>query len=288
MPIQELINPTKPEGQLLQVEDRKIFVITQGSGGVPLIFLNCGPLGSGGWLDFKYQLQYFGDRMTVYPDLPQFGDSSKEPFNEPNWSYYAKYIVGMMDQLGIEQADFAGSSAGGSTALAIAANYPGRARRIIMSGAQPTVEVPEEPEEHKGWGGPGGWMAGFYDEVGPTREKLLRIMEGAEFYDPKMIPEERIQERLQRAIDVKELATTPNARGFREDLTDKLPTISAPCLFFWGKQDEFVPLAYVLRMARTVQYGEVHIMHKASHHLFVERAHDYALVAHAFLDADLA
>jgi len=280
-----LVNPVKPEGQMIKVEDREIFVITQNSGGIPLIFLNCGPLGSGGWLDFKYVLPYFQDRMTVFPDLPQYGDSSKEPFNEPNWSYFAKYIVGMMDALGIEQADFAGSSAGGSTALAIAANYPGRARRIVLSGAQPTVDVPEEPEEHKGWAGQ--WMKDFYTGEGPTREKLLYVMEGAEFYDPDKIPEERIQERLERAVATADLAQTPNSRGFREDLTEKLPTISAPCLFLWGRKDEFVPLTYVQRMADTVQYGEVHIMPRASHHLFVERPQDYSMIVRAFLDAPL-
>jgi 2-hydroxy-6-oxonona-2,4-dienedioate hydrolase len=277
----------KPEGKLFEIYDRKIFAITQNEHitGTPLIFLNCGPLGSGGWMDFKYVLPYFQDRMTVFPDLPEFGDSSKEPFSEPNWSYYAKYIAGMMDELGIEQADFAGSSAGGSTALALAANYPNRVRRIVMSGAQPTIEVPEESEEHKGWGGQ--WMKDFYNGEGPTREKVLRVIKGAEFYDDSRIPEERIQERLRRAIETQELATTPNGRGRREGLTDKLPGISAPCLFLWGRQDEFVPLTYVQRMADTVQYGEVHVMAKASHHLFVERPRDYSLIVRSFLDAEL-
>lgn len=275
-----------PEGKLIPVGEQEIFVIEQGEGGMPLIFLNAGPLGSGGWLDFSSQLPYFQDRKTVFPDLVHYGKSSKVPFNEPNWSYQARHIVGMMDALGIEKADFAGSSVGGSVALALAADYPERAHRIILSGSQPTIDVPEEPEEHKGWGAQ--WMPDFYSGEGPTREKLLRVMKGAEWYDETRIPESRIQARLAGAIESKELAVMPGARGIREDLTEKLPKVAAPCLFFWGKQDEFVPLAYVLRMSRTVQYGDVHIMHKASHHLFVERARDYALVARAFLDADLA
>ncbi len=275
----------RPQDKLIPVGDQQISVIEVGSGGIPIIFLHGGPLGGSSWLDFSPVLPYFTDRKCVFIDLPQYGNSSKVPFNEPNWSYYARHIVGAMDAIGIDKADFAGSSAGGSAALATAANFPDRVRRIILSGAQPTVEVPEEPEEHKGWGGQ--WMKDFYSGEGPTHEKVLRVMTGAEWYDASKIPPERIAARLAGAIETQELATTPGARGWREDLTDKLPTISAPCLFFWGRQDEFVPLTYVQRMADTVQHGDVHVMHKASHHMFAERPKDYSLIVRAFLEQDL-
>src|SRR5688572_2816879 len=116
----------RPEDRLITVGDAQISIIERGSGGVPLIFLHGGGPGGDSWLDYSPVLEYFTDRRVIFLDLPQYGGSSKEPFDEPSWTYYGRHIVGAMDVLGIEKADCAGSSTGGGAALAAAANSPGR------------------------------------------------------------------------------------------------------------------------------------------------------------------
>ena len=274
----------RPEDTLIPVGNRKISVIERGEGGHPLIFIHGGGPGGNSWLDFSPNLEYFGDRKVIFLDLPQYGGSSKEPFDEPNWSFHARHIVGAMDALGLDKADFAAGSVGGSAVLAAAANYPDRVRRLCVSGSQPTF-THETILEHQYTMG-SRFVTPFY-EGGPTLEKTRTLIVEAEWYDPATLPPERIQARYEGALEQLPLNATPGSRGQREDLTDKLPQIQAPSLFFWGAEDPFLTAEYAVALSRMVRYGEVHVMGKISHHLYAERPKDYSLVLHAFLDADL-
>ena len=137
----------RPQDKLIPVGDRTISVIERGEGGQPLIFLHGGGPGGNSWLDFSPVLEYFPDRRAIFLDLPQYGGSSKEPIVGQNWSYHAKYIVGTMDALGIDKADFAGGSVGCTAALAVAANYPERVRRLVSAAASPPQNT--RPSEHQ-------------------------------------------------------------------------------------------------------------------------------------------
>lgn len=275
----------RPEDTLLDVYDRKISVIVRGEGGIPLIFLHGGGPGGNSWLDFSPILEYFGDRKTIFLDLPQYGGSSKEPIVGPSWSFHAKHIVGAMDALGIDQADICGGSVGGSAALAVAINYPDRVRRLVVSGSQPTVKHEALKEQHYMIGGK--LTAPLWADGDPTYEKVKTLLEDAEWYDTSKLPEERIQARLKGLLEQKPLQGVAGVRGEREDLSDKLSQVKAPTLFFYGAQDPFFDAEYPVALSNMVQYGDVHIMHKSSHHLFVERPKDFALVLHSFLDAYL-
>lgn len=275
----------KPQETLIPVGDRTISVIERGEGGVPLIFLHGGGPGGNSWLDFSPVLEYFTDRKTVFLDLPQYGGSSREPYSGPTWSFHAKHIIAVMDQLGIEQADFACSSVGGSAALATAAFYPDRVRRLVCSGSQPTMKHPAILEHQYQAGTT--FLTPFWADDGPTMESTKQLIIDAEWYDPATIPPERIKARYEGSLLTKELNGIPGARGEREDLTDKLSQVAAPTMFFYGAQDPFLDAEYAVALSNMVQYGDVHIMHKASHHLFVERPKDFALVLHSFLDAYL-
>jgi 2-hydroxy-6-oxonona-2,4-dienedioate hydrolase len=275
----------RPEDTLIPVHDRTISIIERGSGGVPLIFIHGGGPGGDSWLDFSPLLEYFGDRRTIFLDMPQYGGSSKEPIVGPVWSYHARYIVGTMDALGIDKADICGGSVGGSAALAVAINYPDRVRRLVVSGSQPTFTHPTIREHQYTIGGK--LTAPLWADGDPTYDKVKTLLLDAEWYDPAKLPEERIQARLKGLLEQKELQGVPGVRGEREDLTDRLSQVKAPTLFFYGAQDPFLDAEYAVALSNMVQYGDVHIMNRASHHLFVERPKDFALVLHSFLDAYL-
>jgi pimeloyl-ACP methyl ester carboxylesterase len=275
----------RPEDKLISVGDAQLSIIERGSGGVPLLFVHGGGPGGDSWLDFSPVLEYFRDRRVIFLDLPQHGGSSKEPFDEPRWSYHGRHIVGALDALGIDRADLAGSSTGGQAAIAAAANHPGRLRRISCSGTQFSPTHPLITEEQKAIDAK--WVDPYFAGEGPTYEKTKVLIEGLEWYDPATLPLERIQARQDGVMKLMDLMAIPGARGQREDLTDKLPLVSSPTLFLFGAQDPFLSAEYAIAMSRAVQYGDVHIMNKASHHLFAERPKDYALVLRSFLDADL-
>jgi 2-hydroxy-6-oxonona-2,4-dienedioate hydrolase len=275
----------RPEETLLPVYDRTISVIERGAGGVPLIFIHGGGPGGDSWLDFSPVLEYFGDRRVVFLDLPQYGGSSKEPIVGPYLSYHAKYIVGAMDAIDIDRADFCAGSTGSLAELVVAVNYPDRVRRLVVSGAQP---VPVHPtiRDHQYTIGD-KLTAPLWANGDPTYDVMRTLILDAEWYDPATLPEERIQVRLKGLLDQKHLEGVPGVRGEPEDVADRLSEVGAPTLFFYGGEDPFLDGEYAMALSRIVQHGDVHIMAKASHHLFAERPRDFALILHSFLDADL-
>jgi pimeloyl-ACP methyl ester carboxylesterase len=272
----------RPEETLIPVYDRTISVIERGSGGTPLIFIHGGGPGGDSWLDFSPILEYFDDRRVVFLDLPQFGGSSKEPIVGPIWSYYAKYIAGTMDALGIDRADFTAGSTGATACLALAINHPDRVRRMSCTGCQPTPKHEAIRESQYTIGDKLTdplWASGD-----PTFEIMRTLIIDAEWYDPATLPEERIQARLDGLLAQKDLQNVAGIRGESEDISGKLSQISAPTLFFWGAHDPFLDPEYAVALSRMVQDGNVHVLSKASHHLFAERPREFALVLRSFLD----
>lgn len=74
---------------------------------------------------------FAGDFDMIRPDLRGFGGSELPP---GSYSMMAD-IVGLLDHLGIEQAQVIGCSMGGTVALDIALEHPERVTRLILVGS---------------------------------------------------------------------------------------------------------------------------------------------------------
>src|SRR3546814_3615828 len=57
---------------------------------------------------------------------------------------HARMMVGLMDALGVERADFVCNSWGGTIALCLAAHYPDRVRSLVITGSMPVFYGPLE------------------------------------------------------------------------------------------------------------------------------------------------
>lgn len=81
-------------------------------------------------------LEVLAETRTVYaPDLMGMGDSAPPPFDDddpPEISYYADAVARFLDQVGVEQCDFYGSSLGGRVAVDLAVSQPERVHRLML------------------------------------------------------------------------------------------------------------------------------------------------------------
>jgi pimeloyl-ACP methyl ester carboxylesterase len=254
--------------------------------GFPTIFLHGGGPGCSSWTDFGPVIPYFeGTRRLLFVDMLQYGQSSKVGADGPLWAWHAKHIVAMMDAKGVEKADFVCSSIGGSAALAVAAYYPDRVRKVVLTGSAPMKRGAQPASEELGVLGSTAWARYFADE-GPTWEKCREIMATLEWYDASKIPDSTVDLRFKQSTDpgILELGPTRERRGFPEDLEEDLKKVTAPVLFMWARYDPFVVPAYAQMLADTVVNGDVYVMDHASHHLEEELPADYSAIVLAFLN----
>jgi 2-hydroxy-6-oxonona-2,4-dienedioate hydrolase len=278
----------QPEGRLVPAGEHEMFVVERGDpSGEPVIFLHGGP-GVSGWTNFGPTMPFVqgsGRRLLVV-DMLQYGRSSKPAFSGPQWAWHARYVVQMMDSLGLERADFVCNSTGGSVALCLAADFPGRARKLVITGSTPMARGAAPASEEFQLAGRTA-MASYLGGEGPTWEKARGVMATFEWYDESRIPDAAVALRLQESLrpDLLALGASRDRRGTPEDLEEKLRLIEAPILFLWGRHDPFVVAqTYPVLLAETVQNGDVYLMDDVGHHPSEERPAAYAPIVLGFLD----
>ncbi|NRH31449.1 alpha/beta hydrolase [Rhodococcus sp. MS13] len=255
--------------------------------GDPTIFLHGGGPGCTAWSDFGPVAPLFAsDRRAILVDLLQYGRSDKCTITGPMWDFHAAKMVALIDELGIERADFVCNSWGGTIALNLAAKYPERVRSLVITGSMPVFYGPLAPLPEDGRRGRNARDV-YYGGTGPTLEKLRTLITSLEWFDGSKLPAETLQMRYEQSLDPEEMALAASAdspRGDWQDLTAELSQIQAPTLFAWGMHDAFLTPDYPLMLARMIPHGHLYIMDKASHHLQEERPYDYYSVVSGFLD----
>ncbi len=285
MPIAPLSGP-QPEGRKVAVFDETINLIELGDpNGKPIVFLHGGGPGGNAWTDFGMIVPFFQDRRIIMPDLLGWGLSSKNPTTEPTWSRQSRHLNELFNQLGVENADFARSSQGGTASLTLAAEYPNRVRRTVISGSQPTFDVHSESPA------PGRAQAliqDLYAGDGPDWAKSRALMAGLEWHDESRIPDETVDLRLKQTLlpDTMAVWGDRSIRGERQDIGEMLPKIEAPVLMLWGKFDPFLNLEYAVWLCRQLKNSDVYIMDKASHHGEEEWPADYTAIIKAFFERE--
>ncbi|EDY58923.1 alpha/beta hydrolase [Streptomyces sviceus ATCC 29083] len=134
-----------------KVNGLEMYYETHGTGpgqGRPLVLLHGGALTVG--LTFSAVLPALAaDRPVVAPELQGHGHTA-DTDREMTVPYLAADVVGLLDELGIRQADFLGFSLGGLVALEIAVRHPERVGRLALAatmytqdGVHDDVRVPD-------------------------------------------------------------------------------------------------------------------------------------------------
>jgi pimeloyl-ACP methyl ester carboxylesterase len=199
-------------------------------------------------------------------DLPGFGESDPPP-KAWNAGDYARFVTEFLDELGIESAHLVGHSHGGRVAIVLATDERERVERLLLvdaAGIRPKRT----------------WR--YRRRVAVA--KLGRVV--AAVGGP---PGKRLQERMRARVASRDyLEASETMRGtFRaviaEDLTDRLPRISAPTLLVWGDRDEDTPLWMAHRMEELIPDAGLVVLEGAGHYSYADSPGRFAAVARRFL-----
>jgi pimeloyl-ACP methyl ester carboxylesterase len=188
------------------------------------------------------------------PDLPGFGSSSKPATGGFNARWYSDIMLGLMDELDIEDAHFVGNSMGGRIALEAALLAPGRVRALgllcpavawVKRGFHPIVRL-------------------LRPEFGFLPHAFSRGMVAAHFWS--LLCDRDVLDPALGDLMVDEFRRiyhTPGARyAFlscarniylerpfgRGGFYPRLAELHTPALFIWGSHDPLVPAAFERRV----------------------------------------
>ena len=246
----------------------RTFYLEAGSG-PPVILLHGLGATNASMLTTLWELS--GDRRVIAPDLPGFGGSGK-PIRSYDATFYAEWIIDLLDQLGIDRADFIGNSMGGRVAIEAALCTPERVDRLVLLAPSPAFIKKRQ----------------FTDIVKFLRPELALI--------PLPLPRKQVLRGLKRmfsrpdrledawyeaAVDeFQRVFSTPRGRiaffsaarqiyleephgevGF----WDRLKGLERPALFVWGERDMLVPPGFARHVERALPGVESVILEDCGH-----------------------
>ncbi len=117
-----------PHGQML------VHVQGAGESRPPLLILEAPTT-----LNARRWQQALGDRGTIVPELPGFGES--DPLSEPTLEAAADALAAMLDELAVEEADLLALDFATPLGAVMAARHPDRVRKVAFDGA---FDLPDE------------------------------------------------------------------------------------------------------------------------------------------------
>lgn len=198
-------------------------------------------------------------------DMFGHGYSSKPRFGEYTIDGQARYIMRLLDRLGIGRATIVGSSYGGAVAATCALDYPERVKKLILVGAVNN----NEPLNFKLMRVFGARLVG--DVVSPLligSRRLLR-MRMKRVYDRHawVLDEKRVDARhLPLRTAGAQRAIIRTVRGWdAERISRDAHLISQPTLLLWGDNDPEIPLGDAERLHAQVRGSRLIVFRNCGH-----------------------
>lgn len=273
--------------QTVLAGDREVFLAETGTGPAVVLLHGGGP-GASGVANYSANIDALAERFRVIvPDLPGYGRSSKGSSNGIDQSdpfgSLAGAVRGVLDALGLDRAHLVGNSYGGSAALRLALDSPGRVDRLVLMGPGGigTTRALPTPGLNR--------LLSYYPN--PSRAKLEEFIREYLVHDGASVPDAAIEARYQASIDPEVVANPPLRRPkslrtlWRMDLTrdPRLRGLATRTLVLWGVNDKVNRPAGGPRLATTMPNCDLLMVAGTGHWVQWERAELFNRVVTDFL-----
>lgn len=252
--------------------------------GFPLMLIHGSGPGVTAWANWRLVLPGLAlQRRVIAPDMLGFGYSERPEQPDYRRDVWVEHAIGVLDALGIEQADLVGNSFGGGIALAMAIKYPHRVRRLVLMGSV-GVSFPLTRGLDDVWG------------YQPSFETMRRLMDTFA-YDRKLVTDELAELRYQASIrpgfqeSFAQMFPAPRQRwidGLASNEAD-IRALGHETLIIHGREDQVIPLSASLQLAELIPNAQLHVYGHCGHWTQIEHAGRFARLVEDFLnEADSA
>lgn len=246
--------------------------------GFPALFIHGSGPGVSAWANWRLVMPVLSERLRlIAPDMAGFGFSERPAGIKYDLETWVAQAIGLLDALGLEQADVVGNSFGGALALAMAIRHPQRVRRLVLMGS---VGVPFDITEGLDavWG------------YTPSFENMRRIMDYFA-WDRSLVNDELAELRYRASIrpgfqeSFAAMFPAPRQRwvdalASRED---DIRALQHETLIVHGRDDRVIPLLTSLTLAEWIDRSQLHVYGRCGHWTQIEHAGRFAKLVGDFL-----
>jgi 4,5:9,10-diseco-3-hydroxy-5,9,17-trioxoandrosta-1(10),2-diene-4-oate hydrolase len=278
---------TPVQHRSVAVGPRQIHFNEFGSGPAVLMLHGGGP-GASGLSNYVRNIGALARHFRVLvPDLPGYGQSSKQVDAADPFGDQAAAMRGLLDALDVESAHVVGNSLGGACALRLALDAPQRVGRLVLMGpggiglsqGQPTDGLKR--------------LLGYYAGEGPSFDKLRTFICQDLVFDASQVSDAVLQERYAASIDPEVVANPPlrapkDIDAFKrlDFLLDaRLPSLAHPTLVMWGAQDRVNPPAGAAALQQRLPACDTVLFSRTGHWVQWERAAEFNAFVTGFLQS---
>lgn len=217
------------------------------------------------------------DRRVVALDLPGFGLSSGMPEDDYRSEAYGRFVVALLDQLGIQRCVLVGYGFAGEVAWQTAYAHPERVGRLVLITPR---GYPSDPwkrsldEQLLRWS-PAAWL-GRITRSRAVVERGLRDR----FTNPELVDDALVDRYTELPLHEGNRRAQMLRRAQDRDggQTERIHTLQAPTLILWGENDRQAPAQQAFWFERDIAGSKALLLSQVGH-LPLEEAPDRTLSA---------
>lgn len=228
------------------------------------------------WVDFARNLT--GDYHVIAPDLPGYGESSRQTGQRYDYAAQTERLRQFMDSLGIARAHIAGNSMGGTIAALFAIRYPERVASLAFIGAPHGIRSETASEMDRLIG------AGQAPLVARNAKEFDAMLELV-FADRPFLPYPILHAAKRDAL----ANAGSNRRMWDEQLKDRyllqahIGKLSVPSLALWGAKDKVFDASGTRSLKALLPHVDVRILPGMGHLPMMEDPKETARLYAGFL-----
>ncbi|MGQ0710337.1 MAG: alpha/beta fold hydrolase [Rhodoferax sp.] len=202
-------------------------------------------------------------RRVIRFDLPGFGLTGPHPQDDYSIGAYVRFVLALLDQMGVRQAVLAGNSLGGQVAWSVAVAAPQRVRALVLVDAAGYAFKPESV--------PIGFLLARVPGVRDLTQCLLpRALVQASVRNVYAYPGRVTPALVDRYFELSLREGNRRALGLRMDERlavneQAIATLRTPTLILWGAQDRLIPVENGHRFARDIAASRLVVLDGLGH-----------------------
>lgn len=204
-----------------------------------------------------------GQRRVIRFDLPGFGLTGPDPQADYSIDAYVRFVLAVLDQLGVHSVVLGGNSLGGQIAWQTAHAQPDRVRQLVLVDAAgypvPPAEAPIAFRLARSW--PASRLFEWVLPRGLVQASLRNVVG-----EPAAVTSDEVDRYYDMAVRAgNRRALVQRMARPDPDQSERIRTLRQPTLVLWGARDRLIPLAAGQRFAQDIPGARLVVLEGLGH-----------------------